>query len=93
MPNLSYCRFQNTADDLADCRDHIDDEHLSAKEDRARTRLITLCREIAALFDDEADDAYEELCDLLEARGEALERAQERIESLEAQLAAVNKGE
>jgi ElaB/YqjD/DUF883 family membrane-anchored ribosome-binding protein len=93
MPNLSYCRFRNTAADLADCRDHIDDEDLGAEESRARTRLITLCREIAALFDDEADDAYEELCDLLEARGEALERAQERIESLEAQLAAVNKGE
>lgn len=52
MANMSYCRFQNTAKDLQDCLDHIDDENLSAEENRAKARLVRLCQEIASLFDD-----------------------------------------
>ncbi len=46
MSNMSYCRFQNTLNDLWDCKDHLD-EDLSDDEERARKRLIELCREIA----------------------------------------------
>lgn len=61
MSNMSYCRFQNTLVDLQDCYEHIDDDDLSAEERRAQNRLITLCRQIAALFDDEAEDAFDEM--------------------------------
>lgn len=50
MPNMSYCRFQNTASDLSDCVDHMTDE-LSAEEHEARQRLIELAREIVAEAD------------------------------------------
>lgn len=46
MSNMSYCRFENTLRDLEDCSEHLDDENLSKYEQRARERLIELCREI-----------------------------------------------
>lgn len=50
MANMSYCRFENTARDLQDCRDALDEgadlESVSADEARAMIRLIRLCREI-----------------------------------------------
>jgi hypothetical protein len=39
MPNMSYCRFQNTLNDLRDCAEHLLDP-LSAEEHRARHDLI-----------------------------------------------------
>ena len=45
MSNMSYCRFQNTLEDVRDCYDHMDDE-LSEEEQLARDKLITLCRMI-----------------------------------------------
>lgn len=39
MPNMSYCRFENTAGDLDDCAQHINDE-LEGYEAEARTRMI-----------------------------------------------------
>jgi hypothetical protein len=53
MPNMSYCRFQNTLGDLEDCAEALADidydlsrivdkgERMAAKE------LIELCRQIA----------------------------------------------
>ncbi len=38
-------RFQNTLRDLLDCQEHLD-ETLSETEERARQRLIQVCREI-----------------------------------------------
>lgn len=73
MANMAHCRFSNTVTDLQDCYDHIDDDLRSDAEIRAHARLVTLCRQIAALFDDEADDALDE--------------AEERIAELEAVLA------
>lgn len=48
MANMSYCRFQNTCADLADCLEHIDDEDvsISIKEKVAREELINICVEI-----------------------------------------------
>ena len=48
MANMSYCRFQNTARDLDDCLEHINDEDMSKDERRARARLISLCEKILA---------------------------------------------
>lgn len=39
MSNMSYCRFQNTAQDLSDCSDHIL-AGLGEEEARARLRLF-----------------------------------------------------
>lgn len=56
MANMSYCRFQNTAADLADCEESegmYEPDSLSEEEQRARKRLIRLCQRIAAEFEDE----------------------------------------
>jgi len=45
MANMSYCRFQNTVQDLRDCADRINTK-LSEEESRARLVLIELCRDI-----------------------------------------------
>ncbi len=50
MANMSYCRFQNTLQDLQDCYDNMDDEDLSPEEMSARTRMIKLCIEIASWY-------------------------------------------
>lgn len=47
MSNMSYCRFQNTLEDLRDCFEHIDDD-LSPDECRARQSLIRVCRKLVA---------------------------------------------
>lgn len=52
MPNMSYCRFLNTSDDLHDCYMHMDDE-LSDEESAARIRLIKKCVYIALEYGDE----------------------------------------
>ena len=46
MANMSYCRFENTLNDLADCWEHINDE-LEGSEKKARDRLIEVCRSIS----------------------------------------------
>mgnify|MGYP003596457602 CR=1 FL=1 len=55
MPNMSYCRFRNTVEDLRDCYRNmdLDEERADPEEVRARQRLIELCQVIAA---DYADD-------------------------------------
>jgi len=46
MSNMSYCRFENTLEDLRDCRDNLTDPELSKEEFKARKKLIKVCREI-----------------------------------------------
>jgi len=57
MPNMSYCRFQNTVGDLEDCYDHIDlnENDLSPDETNARERLIEICVDIALEYGDQID--------------------------------------
>jgi len=43
MANMSYCRFQNTAQDLRDCYEYFTASNLSAEEKRARARIADLC--------------------------------------------------
>ena len=59
MANMGYCRFQNTLSDLRDCDAHMDDT-VSSDEDRARQRLIKLCRNIANNYDDEYTNTEDE---------------------------------
>jgi len=51
MPNMSYCRFQNTLLDLYDCADYITDNTLSKEEEKAREKLVDLCRSIVEEWD------------------------------------------
>ena len=46
MANMSYCRFQNTLQDLRDCYENMDDTDLSDEEKRARRMLLKLCDQI-----------------------------------------------
>jgi len=47
MPNMNYCRFENTLGDLQECYDSIDEPDLSETEEKAREALIELCCDIA----------------------------------------------
>ena len=54
--NMSYCRFQNTVTDLADCMDALEEidydlTKLSADEEQAARRLIEICQEIGGQYD------------------------------------------
>lgn len=60
MANMSYCRFQNTAADLSDCRNNMSDSDLSCDEAFARRRLIKLCSEIAREYEDELEEPFDE---------------------------------
>ncbi len=44
--NMSHCRFENTLKDLRDCTEHMDDE-LSETEERCRTKLIELIKDLS----------------------------------------------
>lgn len=56
MSNMSYCRFENTSRDLADCYENMDAEELSYSERIARWRLIRTCIKIVADYEDEGSD-------------------------------------
>lgn len=58
MSNMSYCRFQNTLSDLADCAEAVETrEELSREESRARRYLFelmaTMMEEIGVTIDRE----------------------------------------
>jgi hypothetical protein len=44
---MSYCRFQNTFQDLRECRAHLG-ENLGEDEHEARARLVEECRRIVS---------------------------------------------
>lgn len=53
MPNMSYCRFENTFRDLEDCYENMDKKELNESEEDYRLRLIELCQRIAGDYEDE----------------------------------------
>lgn len=55
MINMSYCQFENTLADLKDCDEWLaenDPDKLSESEHKAFDRMVRLCKEIAANYDD-----------------------------------------
>lgn len=56
--NMSYCQFENTSADIAQCLDSIQDEafdidNLSSEYERAGfKRFISLCREVVEIADE-----------------------------------------
>lgn len=55
MPNMSYCRFRNTLEDLRDCERNmdLDEDRADPQEVKARRQLIDLCAQIASEYGDE----------------------------------------
>jgi len=62
MSNMSYCRFENTARDLEDCLDVIQNGEIndlgSQYEVDALEQLLDLCRDVVA-YKDEIQDAID----------------------------------
>lgn len=52
MSNMSYCRFQNTATDLRDCRNNFDDD-LEWEEFYARNQIVKRAKRIVASYGEE----------------------------------------
>ena len=50
MPNMSYCRFENTYRDLLDCLDNMN-EQLSESEAGYRESLVGVCKEIIGEYE------------------------------------------
>ena len=47
--NMSYCRFENTVNDMIDCINNMElDEYASEHEKRARKRFVELCAQVVA---------------------------------------------
>ena len=65
MPNMSYCRFQNTYLDLLDCANNLGDKDLSDSEKMARKNLLELCKEMIEDFEfnnfNELEDDFDEV--------------------------------
>jgi len=66
MGNMSYCRFENTLNDLRDCEEaleNINDEvtEMSSYEKNALPKLIELCKSISDNWDvEEVQDIINE---------------------------------
>ena len=70
MANMSYCRFQNTLQDLRDCKDALEDfiqnnDNVisSAEERRCAKNLIDVCKEIADNYEESDIDRQAEYFD------------------------------
>lgn len=57
MPNMSYCRFRNTINDMRDCVDHLDDvlDDDDIEEETARNKFIAICKDVAQDYADDED--------------------------------------
>ena len=56
MANMSYCRFENTYNDLLDCLENIQEEAGNERDERYRIRLIELLKENADLIEDLSEE-------------------------------------
>ena len=59
MANMSYCRFRNTVKDLKDCYEHMEDK-VGEEEERARQKLIEVCRNIVDDYEEDEEEEEEE---------------------------------
>ena len=51
MGNMSYCRFENTMNDLRDCLGHIHKECDNSYDENARQQMVALFMEIAEQYE------------------------------------------
>ena len=60
MANMSYCRFQNTSNDLQDCVYSLEEEnHLSTEEFSAMQKMISIATEFLELAEDYKNSSNE----------------------------------
>ena len=52
MANMSYCRFENTFNDLIDCIDNIEQEAENERDERKRKEMIYFLFENIDLFEE-----------------------------------------
>jgi len=52
MSNMSYCRFENTLNDLVDCFNNIHEEAENERDERARKLMIRFLFENINLIED-----------------------------------------
>jgi len=50
--NMSYCRFENTYNDLVDCLENIEFEAGNERDERYRIRMIQLLKENIDFIED-----------------------------------------
>ncbi|MEO7048963.1 MAG: hypothetical protein ABI091_26910 [Ferruginibacter sp.] len=62
MANMSYCRMENTFNDLSDCYQNWDypEETESESELKYRENILKLCKRIIAAFDEDDEDENDE---------------------------------
>lgn len=81
MSNMSYCRFENTASDLDDCADALEEllntgiGRLSRSELAAAKRLAVMCTNVVQLFVDYGDADLEEVMEDEEVSARILDEA------------------
>ena len=51
MGNMSYCRFENTMNDLMDCINNIQREAENSTDEHYRQEMIALFEEIATQYE------------------------------------------
>lgn len=54
MANMSYCRMENTFQDLRDCYDNWDDAD-SESELKYQKKILEMCRRIINAFDEDGE--------------------------------------
>jgi hypothetical protein len=59
--NMSYCRFENTYNDLIDCIENMSKESSNDRDERYRERLLLLMKN--TVDSGEVDDILEEIED------------------------------
>ena len=52
MANMSYCRFENTYNDLLDCLENIESEASNERDERYRIRMIQFLKENIDLIEE-----------------------------------------
>ena len=58
--NMSYCRFENTVNDMIDCINNMDiSESASTYEKRARKTFVELCAQVAEQYREELEEYNE----------------------------------
>ena len=64
MPNMSYCRFENTSGDLRDCCNALEEGDLpeSKYEKYAARSLYELAKQYIELYEENADEIKKEAC-------------------------------
>lgn len=61
MSNMSYCRMQNTFEDLKDCYNYWDSIDVNnEKEKHFQKRLLDLCKRIVDAFGEDIDEDINE---------------------------------